>query len=52
MLAVIRGRGLLPSLVPPCGVCQCCPRRDFFFLLLKADRLCVEVSFAACPLCH
>lgn len=32
MLAVIRGRGLLPSPVPPCGVCQCCPHRDFFFL--------------------
>lgn len=45
--------GAALALLPlPWSTCVSTVLRDIFFLLLKADRLCVEVSFAACPLCH
>lgn len=50
-VAKIDGLGVLASL-PLYSVCIKAVLQDIFSLLLKADRLCVEVSFAACPLCH
>lgn len=50
-VAEINGLGVL-LLLPLYSVCIKAVLQDIFSSLLKADRLCVEVSFAACPLCH